>query len=115
MKKFLFFSFLISGILLLGSCTPKLVSTSGDGAVDDIVISEVLVKLKENVTPQTLESAFSKYNLRVDPLKANNKKAANTHIFRFNDKKIEITELLLELVKHPGVAEANFVEVTEFD
>jgi len=116
MKNILILSLLMSSFLLLGSCTPKLVSSSVNARpIDDLVMSEILVKLKESFSPRTLENDFAQYNLQLNAFKSKLEEGKDVYIFSFDGKKISISEMLIEIVKHAGVAEANFVEVTEID
>ncbi len=108
MKNLIFFALLL-GILNVG-CTQKVVPGSAD-VDDDILINELLVVLEQGYNRTTIEGAFREYKVKLN--QKSKKDGEITWIASFDEDTIRADKLLVKMVNHPGVKEANFVEVTE--
>lgn len=108
MKNILFLNLAAVLLFALVGCTQKVAPAKSDA--DDIIVNEILVKLKPGVSPQMLEADFAQYKLKMKEKVA---KVENTYIFTFNTEKIRTDKMLVTVSEHPGVAEANFTEVSE--
>lgn len=91
-------------IILLSSCGIQ------EETVDaNIIKGEIIIDLKENITPKVIENSFSKYDLIHSK---NLSPSLNINLYKFDSNKIALEKLIIKVKKNENVENAQSNKTT---